>query len=805
MTALQQDLAYALRVLRKKPAFALISVLTLALGIGANTTIFSLIDGVLLRPLPYPHPERILNLWTSYPSSHGQPDIFSAPNYLDLAARARTLAAAGAYDSASFTIENGGLPESLPGERLSASMSRVLGLTPQVGRWFTPEEDESGQPVVLLSDSLWRSRFAADPQVLGRPLFLNGRSFTILGVLPAGTGFPSISTNLYVPISFTADDRAGRGNIEFNVAARLRPGVAPATAEAELRTIAASLAQAYPDVDRGIQMGAISMSENLVGSVRGLLVVLWAAVAFMLAVGCANVANLLLTHAAGRQREFAVRRSLGATSGRLIRQLLTESLLLAGAGGAAGWVVALWAMPFMTSQLPAGFPHLHDVRLDSRVLFFTLGVSLLTGLLFGLAPAVSSARRNLAVAIREGDVRAGRGAAHRRLGRGLVVGEVAVVVVLLVGAGLVLRSLVRLSGVDPGFRTSGLIAWQLLLPPDRYPNPDAQRAFYRRVVEQVSSLPGVQSAALVNPLPFGPVDITIDGGFRIAGRPDPAPGQVPGALFARVSPGYFATMRIPLLDGREFTDRDNQTSPPVAVISETLARRYFAGQDPVGQRLILGRRQPIELEIVGVAGDVKHNNLRSDVRPELYIPLVRFTPGIAGLVVRGAGDAAALLPSVERRVWSVDSAIAANLAAPVENLLHASLAPSRIAAVLLAFFAAATFVLGLAGIYGVLSYAISQRTREIGIRLALGAAPADVLRMVLSEALALALAGVAAGIVAALLLSRYLDSLLFGVRSFDPATYLLAAVAVPLAALLAAGTPARRAMRVDPATSLRAE
>jgi putative ABC transport system permease protein len=805
MNMLKQDFVYAVRVLLKKPGFTLIAVITLALGIGANTAIFSLIDGVLLRPLPYPHPDRLVNLWTGYPASLGQPDIFSPPNYLDVASRSKTFEAVGAYDNAAFTLAGDGQPESLPGLRMSSSMSGVLGITPQLGRWFTPEEDDGGQGVVLISDALWRNRFGADRQVLGRTLLLNGRVFTILGVLPTGTGFPSISTNLYAPISFTSDDRTSRGNVEINVAARMRRGVALQTAVAELHTIAAALARAYPEVDKGIQMGAVSLQESLVGNVRGLLVVLWAAVAFMLAVGCANVANLLLAHAAGRQREFAVRRSMGATNGRLIRQLLTESMMLAALGGASGLAIASWTLPLMTARLPKTFPHLNEVRLDASVLTFTVAVSLLTGVLFGLAPALGSARRNLAAVIREGGDRSGYSLAHRRLGRCLVVGEVAVVLVLLVGAGLVFRSLVQLSDVSPGFRTPGLIAWQLFLQPARYQNAAAQRVFYRNVVEQVASVPGVQSVAIANPLPFGPVDITIDGGFRIAGHADPAPGQVPQALFTRISPHYFSTMGIPLRRGRDFTDRDNETSTPVAIISETLARRYFPGQDPVGQRLILGRRQPIELQIVGVAGDVKHNNLRSDVRPELYIPLARFTPGIAGLIVRGNGDAGAPLPNVQRSVWALDSGLAANLAAPVETLLYASLAPARVATVLLAVFAGTTFVLGLVGIYGVLSYGISQRTREIGIRIALGAPPAQVLRMVLSEAIVLAAAGVGIGVVAALLLSRYLDSLLFGIKASDPATFLVAAIGIPCAAVLAAYTPARRAMRIDPVLALRAD
>ena len=525
MKVLQQDLAYAIRILLKKPAFALISIFTLALGIGANTTIFSLIDGVLLRPLPYPNPERVLNLWTSYPASHGQPDIFSPPNYLDLAARTRTLEAVGAWDLGNYTLTAGAQPESLSGTRLSASMRQVLGLSPQIGRWFTPEEDDAGQAVVMLSDGLWRTRFAADRQVLGRSLLLNSRAYAIIGVMPPGAGFPSLDSNLYVPISFRPDERAARGNVEYNVAARMRPGIVMATAEAELHTIAAALAQAYPDVNQGIQMGAVSMRETLTGSVRGVLVVLWAAVAFMLAVACANVASLLLAHATARCREFAMRRSLGATNGRLVRQLLTESVLLSLVGGGLGLAFALYAIPLMAARLPAGFPRLYAVRADASVLLFSAGVSLLTGILFGLAPAFGSASRDLSAAIRQGDGRGGSSVAHRRWGRGLIVGEVAVVVVLLVGAGLVLHSLVRLSGVDPGFRAPGLVAWQLFLPPARYADATAQRAFFRSVSEQVSALPGVTSAAFVNPLPFGPVNITVDGGFRIAGRPTLPPGS----------------------------------------------------------------------------------------------------------------------------------------------------------------------------------------------------------------------------------------------------------------------------------------
>jgi predicted permease len=574
--------------------------------------------------------------------------------------------------------------------------------------------------------------------------------------------------------------------------------------EAELSAIASSLAHDYPAADEGLRMGTVPLARDLMGDARTIVLVLWAAVAFLLAVGCANVANLLLTHAVARRREFALRLSLGAGGSRLIRQLLTESLALAAVGGILGLALAYWALPQTLALLPRNFPRVRELRLDSTVLWFTFGVSIVTGLLFGLAPALGLVRRDLAQSLREGGAGAGRGVSHRRLGRVLAAGEVALVLVLTIGAGLVLRSLWRLSAVDPGFPARGVAAWQLFLPSARYPDGASQRAFYRNVLEQVRALPGVESAGLGGPLPFGPVNLIEDGGFRIEGRTEPSADRMPQALFTRASAGYFAALGIPVKRGRVFDTRDHESAAPAAVISETLAQRYFAGQDPVGRRLLLGRGR-LPAEIVGVVGDVKHNSLRSVTRPELYLPLPRFPQASAGLVVRTSGDPAALLPSIQRRVWSVDSSIPANLAAPVERLLYASMAPARIAGVMLAAFAAATLALGLIGIYGVLSYSVGQRSREIGIRLALGASPGAVLWMVLREALVLSCAGAAVGLAAAFALSRLMSTMLFGVPPHDPATYILAAVAAPCAALAAAWAPARRAMRVDPAASLRAD
>jgi putative ABC transport system permease protein len=804
MDTLRQDLVYAIRVLIRKPGFTAIAVFTLALGIAANTSIFSLVNGVLLRPLPYPHPDRLVNLWTSDAESHGAHDIFSPGNFLDLQARTQSLEAVGAYTEASFTLSGAGQPEYFPGIQMTASTSRVLGISPQLGRWFTPEEDDGNQAVMVISNSLWRSRFGADPKILGRTFELNGRVYTVVGVLPPSVGYPSLLTQIYAPLNFTPDDRASHGSIYLNAIARIKPGVSLSAVRAELRTLAAGLASAYPDADAGLVIGADSLQQSLVGNVRDMLIVLWAAVAFMLAVGCANVANLMLTHAAGRRREFAVRRSLGATDLRLVRQLLTESLVLALTGGVLGLAVAWIALPAMASQLPAGFPQVRELGMDSQVLWFTFAISLLTGVLFGLAPAAGAARRSLAEAIREGGDRGGSGMAHKRAGRALVIAEIAAVLVLMVGAGLVLRSLVRLSSVNPGFQPRGVVAWQMFLPPSRYPNAAAQRTFYRSVLEQVRSLPGVQSASFAQPLPFGPVDLVNDGGFAIAGRPIPKPDQRPQSLIARAAPEYFATMQIPLLRGRVFAAQDGVNSPPEVMISDTLARRYFAGQDAVGQHLLLGR-QNLSCEIVGVVGDVKHNNLRSAIRPELYLPFMRLTPAGAGLVVRTAGDPGALLPSLQRRVWSLDGNIAANLAGPVDRFLYASLAPARVATVLMTSFAGITLILGLVGVYGVLSYVVRQRTREIGIRLALGAPPSGVLRMVLGEALGMSIAGVVVGTALALPLTHDLNSLLFGVTGADPLTFIAAAVTVPCAALLAAYQPARRATRIDPALSLRSE
>ena len=799
MDTLRRDVVYAVRALMRKPGFSAIAVITLALGIAANTTIFSLINGILLRPLPYPHAERLMNLWASYPESRGQHDIFSPANFLDVEAKARTLEAAGAYTEASFTLAGSGVPEFFPGIRMTASTAQVLGIAPQIGRWFTREEDESGQAVMLLSDALWRNRLGADPHILGRTLQLNGRAFTVLGVLPPGIGYPSLQSQIYAPISFTAADRASRGAVEYAAIARLRAGATVEQARSELAALAAGMAKNY-------HMGADPLQDSLVGNVREMLIVLWAAVAFMLSVGCANVANLLLTRAAARQREFALRRSLGATDGRLIRQLLTESIVLALAGGMAGLALAAVALPAMASQLPRGFPQMREIGLDGQVLWFTFAISLLTGILFGAAPAVSTARRDLMQALREGGARAGRGAGQRRLGRLLVVGEIAAVLVLTVGAGLVLRSLVRLSEVNPGFQARGAVAWQIFLPPSRYRDAAAQRSFYQNVLEQVRSLPGVEAAGLVNPMPFGPVDMVNDGGFAIGGRPIPTPEDTPQALVTRASVDYFSAMKIPVLRGRAFETRDSEGGPPMVVISETLARRYFAGQDPVGQHLLLGGGR-LSVEIAGVVGDVKHNNLRNDIRPEFYLPMLhpRIIRANAGLVVRARGDAATLLPALQRRVWALDNTIAANLAGPVDGFLYASLAPARIATLLLGIFAAVTLLLGLVGVYGVLSYAVNERKQEIGIRLALGAAPSGVLRMVLREALGMALAGVALGVALTFPLARYLHSLLFGVSGSDPATYAVAAVGVLGAAMLAAYSPARRATRIDPALSLRSE
>jgi len=549
-------------------------------------------------------------------------------------------------------------------------------------------------------------------------------------------------------------------------------------------------------------MGAVSLQSSLIGNMRPTLFALWAAVGFMLAVGCANVANLLLAQAAARRREFALRRSLGATPSILVRKLLTESLVLSGLGGALGLAIEAWVAPLIAAHLPSAFPQIRGLGIDSQVVWFTFTISILTGILFGLAPAFGSLRAELSAAL-HGGARAGRTSGQQLMGRLLVTGEVAAVLVLLIGAGLVLRSLTRLNHLDPGFRAKGVVAWQIFLPQARYPDANSQRAFYRRVVEEAGSIPGVDAVGIAQPLPFGPVALVNDVNFRIAGLPDVGPDQVPSSLMARADLGYFRAMGIPLLRGREFDARDNERSTNV-VISETFRRVYFPDVDPLAQRLLLGSSR-LEVQVIGVVGDVKHNNLRAATRPEFYLPMARFTRPAAGLIVRGSAGSDATLKALRQRIWAIDPGLAANLAEPVNTALEDSLASDRLATILLAAFAGATLVLGIIGVYGVLSYWVRQRTHEIGIRIALGASRQAVVSLVFREALSMTGAGVAAGLLAAFAVSRFLESLLFEVTARDPLTYSIACVAVPLVAILAALTPALRAAKVDPAILLRSD
>jgi putative ABC transport system permease protein len=800
---LRQDLVYALRVLVKRPGLTLVAVLTLTLGIAANSTIFTLINGVLLRPLPYPQADRLVNVWTTYPSGKGQQDIFSPANYADAAARAQTIESAAAYTTFSFTLAGGEVPEFVPGIQATASLADVLQVEPRMGRWFSYTEDDAGADLAVISDSLWRSMFGGDPSILSRSVIVNGRSVSIIGVMPPESGFPTIQTQVYMPIHFTARDKAesNRGNVYGNMIARAKPGQQPAIVSAELHSIAGQLARQSP-VDAGIDMGAVSLQSSLTGNMRPTLFALWAAVGFMLAVGCANVANLLLAQAAARRREFALRRSLGATSAILVRQLLTESLVLSGLGGVLGLTLEAWITPLVAKHLPASFAQIRGFGIDSQVVWFTFAVSIFTGVFFGLAPAFGSLRAELSGSL-NGGARAGRSSRQQNLGRVLVAGEVAAVLVLLIGAGLVLRSLAQLNRLDPGFRTKGVVVWQMFLPPARYPDANAQRAFYKRVVEEAQSIAGVDAAGIAQPLPFGPVALVNDVNFRIAGRPDAGPDQMPVSLIARADPGYFHAMGIPLLRGRGFDDRDNEKSTAV-VISDTFRRVYFPDVDPLTQRLLLGSSRT-EVQVVGVVGDVKHNNLRADTRPEFYLPMARFTRPAAGLIVRGSAGSETTLKALRQRLWAIDPGLAANLAEPVEAALDTSLESDRLAMILLVAFAAATLLLGIIGVYGVLSYWVRQRTHEIGIRVALGASRQAVLSLVFREALSMTGAGVAAGLLSAFAVSRFLESLLFEVTPRDPLTFAIACAAVPLAAMAAALTPALRAARVDPAILLRSE
>ena len=801
------DFRFALRLLRKSPGFTLVAVLTLALGIGANTAIFTVFDALLLKPLPFAKPEQLVRIYNTGPQLDEAP--ISPANFLDWQQQNRVFQEIAAYTGNVFTMLGGEVPERLPGARVSAGFFNLLGVQPSLGRSFRGEEDAYGRnQVVILSHQLWQKRFGGRNDIIGQSLTLNDKSLTIVGVMPADFTYPDPQIQLWTPMAFSPAERAVRDTNYLSVIGRLKDGVSLEQARAQMNLLARQIAQQHPELNAGDALKLVSLTEATVGEIRPVLYVLLGAVGLVLLICCANVANLLLARAAQRQKEMAIRTAIGANQTQLVRLLLVESMLLAVIGGSLGCLLAFWGIDLLVALKPENLPRLDQVGIDWSVLLFTGGISLTTGLLFGLAPALQATHPQLNEMLKEGDRSGTSGPARHRVRDLLVVSEVALSLVLLVAAGLLIRSFVRLLEVDPGFRPDHVLTVSIPLPVSRYPEAAQEAAFFQRLLERVHELPGVRAAGAVTDVPLFGGSST---GFDVEGRPLAAPNERPMTDFRSATPDYFRAMGIDLAAGRAFTTNDNADAPPVAVINETLARRYFGKENPIGKRIGLSR--PIDWrEIVGVVHDVRNYGLASEVKPECYLPYLQNGPDyLAGsaswmvMVVRTESDPLGYVAAIKEALQKIDKDQPIASTKPMTAYLAQSIAQRRFNMLLLAVFAGLALLLAAVGIYGVISYSVAQRQREVGIRMALGARPGHVLALIVRQGMRPALLGLVAGIFAAAGLTRFMRSLLFQVSANDPLVFIGVALVLALVAAAACFLPARRAAYLDPVVTLRSE
>lgn len=819
MNSILQDLKYSIRMLMKAPAFTAIAVLTLALAIGANTALFSVVNGVLLNPLPYPQPDQLVTLHESKPNF--QTGSVSYPNFLDWQKDNHTLSAMAVSRGNSFSLTGLGAAEQVPAEFVTSEFFPILGVQPVAGRTFMPSDDHIGAaPVALISAGFWKRKLGSAPDVLGKGLTLDGKIYTVVGVIPSNLNLSLDSftpSDVYVPVvqwsnNLLFDRGAGLG---FHGIGRLKPGITINQARADLSGVMQNLAAAYPEVDKGIGATLIPFKQRLVGGVQSFLLVLFCAVGFVLLIACANIANLLLARSTGRAREFAVRAALGAGKSRLIRQTLTESILLGILGGTLGLLLASWGMRAALGSLPATLPRAAEIGIDLRVLLFTAAIALLAGILFGIVPALKISRTNLHDTLKEGG-RGSSGTRHRAHGV-LVVVEMALALVLLIGAGLMLRSLVQLWNVDPGFNPRNVSTFGFSLSPAALQtSPASIRAAFRSAEAAIASTPGVQSVSLSwGAFPMSGDDEWL---FWREGQPKPTTrNEMNWVLDYVVDPDYLKVMEIPVRSGRFFTAQDNEHSAPVVVVDDVFARQYFANDNPIGKSLFLEiGAGNIHAEIIGVVGHVKQWGLDTDdtesLRAQLYFPFMQLPDQLMALAptglsaaVRSRGPAPGLFDSIRHSVQQLNGEQVVYGAQTMEEVIAGTTASQRFSAILLASFAIVALLLSCIGIYGVISYLVGQRIHEIGVRIALGAQQRDILNLVLGQAFKMVLLGVTIGLAAAFALTRLMASLLYGVSSTDSLTFAAVAVLLVAVALVACYIPARRAMRVDPLVALRYE
>ena len=807
MTTLLQDVRYGLRMLVKNPGFSLVAVLTLALGIGASTAIFSVVNTVLLRPLPYKEADRLVMV-RSYNQSRGfNADPVSPLDFADWRSQSHVFERMAASTDAMYTLTGAGEPVPIIAYQFSADYFPVLGVAPLLGRTFLPEEEQAGKDhVVVLSYSLWQQRFGGDRGLVGKTVTLNGTSYTVIGIMPPGVQYPG-NTELWTPLTPLPEAAKDRAYRYLRVIARLKPGVTIPAAQTEMNTIAGRLAIAYPKTNKDEDATSIiSLPQMITGDIRPALLVLLCAVGFVLLIACANVANLLLARAAGRRKEVAVRAALGAGRLRLVRQLLTESALLGIAGGALGVLLAFWCAGALVAMFPPtianlSIPYVDKITIDGWVLVFALTISLLTGVVFGLAPALQACRLDTNQSLKESSRSLTGGAQGHRFRIAIVIAEMALSVILLAAAGLTLKGFVHLLGGDLGLDPENVLTMRVLLPDYKYRTDSQQLAFSNQAIERLESLPGVKSVGTVTFLPlsgwWGRREVSF------AGQSTPL-GRQPVAVWSSVTPDYFRSLGIPLVEGRFFTDQDSRGSGQVAIISKSLARQLAPNEDPVGKRINAdGLKGPVE--VVGVVGDVRQLGMTSEMSAEIYLAFSQVPTPILCFAIRTEGDPGGLAKAAQREIWAVDKDQAVSYIMSMSQLASESLAPQRVVTLLLGVFAAMALILAAVGMYGVIAYSATQRTHEIGVRIALGAGSADVLRLVVGQGVGLVVAGVAIGLAGSFGLMRFLSSLLYGVRPFDPLTFAIVCALLSGVALLASYIPARRATKVDPMVALRYE